>query len=181
MSTREHSPRGESKTLGVRFKVGDAARIEAVAAEQGVTTSDYLRDVVLSNLDTRDLSVTLHEAGREPVGYTLVHSEHEHVAGPWRAFVPDDRSGWSVHSAETLVASAWYEGPESDETRDTNEANARLIAAAPDLLAACDQSLTDLQGIANLSDDPSIQGIVQEIARNLGTALARAASEVPNE
>ena len=57
-----------------------------------------------------------------------------HTPGPWQASEPNGRgNGWRAGPA-WLGMDAW-----SDETR----ANARLVAAAPELLAAL-QSLTDI-------------------------------------
>ena len=60
----------------------------------------------------------------------------KHTPGPWR------RAGLNIASeAETVVASCYADSPDSVCVRPTSTdeclANARLIAAAPDLLAAC--------------------------------------------
>lgn len=60
-----------------------------------------------------------------------------HTPGPWR--IAPEFSVLSVWSGDTEVASAWRESGWIDEA--TQRANARLIAAAPDLLAACEAML----------------------------------------
>ena len=62
--------------------------------------------------------------------------ESKHTPGPWIA-TASDNGEWGVDAASgwgiaTVAGSAGY-GPGNDES----DANARLIAAAPDLLAAC--------------------------------------------
>jgi hypothetical protein len=69
--------------------------------------------------------------------------EAKHTPGPWNPIKsPDDcGGGW------------WIQGPEINECRDltilspnfSTEANARLIAAAPDLLAAAESALAFLE------------------------------------
>lgn len=72
-----------------------------------------------------------------------------HTPGPWRV---GGRSG-NTGEAEEIVAGlrviAWtadtYNDEEDDgEVTDEDRANARLIAAAPELLAACRQSVNAL-------------------------------------
>lgn len=55
-----------------------------------------------------------------------------HTPGPWVACEPDaDSSRWEVASESHLLATIWNNDPAGAA------ANARLIAAAPDLLKAC--------------------------------------------
>ena len=58
-------------------------------------------------------------------------SKPKHTPGPWRVTLPDECIVTNDDGHEVADCSAWYEGfPE------TCAANARLIAAAPDMLAA---------------------------------------------
>ena len=71
-----------------------------------------------------------------------------HTPGPWeflpgqdnQSFHPEDPIAGSVYSslADLHVARVW-----SDVSVGDAEANARLIAAAPDLLTACEVALND--------------------------------------
>ena len=71
-------------------------------------------------------------------------SHAKHTPGPWRAVACD--TGWLIESGDGLGANHiadehGHVGPAADDDRDG--ANADLIAAAPDLLAAC-EALYDL-------------------------------------
>ena len=73
-------------------------------------------------------------------------SEARHTPGPWEA-INTASSGWSVRrkyerpgftGLAPICSMAWFQFPIPDIIDDAiSEANARLIAAAPDLLAAC--------------------------------------------
>jgi hypothetical protein len=79
----------------------------------------------------------------------------KHTPGPWRveqdttqiwgACDPSDNStrgmGYPIAECRTTRAGNWATGPDCDEA----EANARLIAAAPDLLALAYQYRNDLK------------------------------------
>lgn len=57
-----------------------------------------------------------------------------HTAGPWRAEGPDEFGDYNIHHpADALAVAAAVRNGRPDEEV---EANARLIAAAPELLAA---------------------------------------------
>ncbi len=66
----------------------------------------------------------------------------EHTKGPWRVSNHDDNDDIVVRSGPKIVANC-----ESDNYYDLPAekilANARLIAAAPELLAACKAMVTD--------------------------------------
>jgi hypothetical protein len=111
-------------------------------------------------------------------------SEHKHTPGPWTAIRrPDDpevgREGeWIVLMGE-VVNGAW---PEHDSTLldgPCGEANARLIAAAPDLLAACTEALDWMTEKQGSSDEPCgdpacdmCQNVVPKLRADLSRALA---------
>ena len=65
-----------------------------------------------------------------------------HTPGPWNACKPSKPTGngaagrWSVQSNEQPICGVY---------NDCQEANARLIAAAPDLLSALEECLPDLK------------------------------------
>lgn len=60
-------------------------------------------------------------------------SETKHTPGPWSVY-PPTKCVIGPEPERILVAEASHHRPEAD-------ANARLIAAAPDLLAACERLL----------------------------------------
>lgn len=66
-----------------------------------------------------------------------------HTPGPWKAFYAPHALG--VQSARSDIAWVRFVGKgllDTDRTEETDRANARLIAAAPDLLAALDGLLS---------------------------------------
>ena len=78
--------------------------------------------------------------------------ETKHTPGPWT--VTADGAGWHIecapergHSVAYIMAEIGEEDPDTSD--DEKEANARLIAAAPELLAA----LIDLLHQSKLSQD----------------------------
>ena len=68
----------------------------------------------------------------------------EHTPGPWRAFRGDRLTAhaddWCASAGPTMICSGIG-------FNDEAEANARLIAAAPDLLAALEEALSELETI----------------------------------
>lgn len=87
----------------------------------------------------------------------------KHTPGPWRIEEgttlvwghcdADDLSnrgmGYPIAEARITPISLWAKGPDAD----AGEANARLIAAAPDLMDACDFALCILEGMGNGKGD----------------------------
>lgn len=71
-------------------------------------------------------------------------SESKHTPGPWEVQSYTNYKGWSVWAndrgciAEGCIAERWYD---ADQQPDELKANARLIAAAPELLEACKVAL----------------------------------------
>lgn len=62
----------------------------------------------------------------------------KHTPGPWRQHGCriewiDPKDGWAA-----VLAHVYEKGPDTDIEPGADMANARLIAAAPDLLAACE-------------------------------------------
>src|SRR5688572_22997275 len=69
-----------------------------------------------------------------------------HTPGPWVQDPTGDIGWWLIGTAEREVAEARGEDRFSGMTAGEARANARLIAAAPDLLAAL-KELVDWQGV----------------------------------
>lgn len=102
----------------------------------------------------------------------------KHTPGPWRieegttliwgACNPDDTSSYGMGYPITecrvtpISNSTWCKAPYADE----GEANARLIAAAPDLLGALKEAMVALDGIAKG------EGVFKPIEQTIVLALA---------
>ena len=90
-----------------------------------------------------------------------------HTPGPW--FAEDDNGSWSIHSDHDTLG-----GCIAVAYSFRAEANARLIAAAPDLLAA-------LRLIVHIADDPTafaLDGATLAVLHTARAAIAKA--EVPS-
>jgi hypothetical protein len=84
-----------------------------------------------------------------------------HTPGPWEAY--DRGIGWEVHVGGR---------PVNDGFRDTfEEGDARLISAAPDLLAAAKRKLLDCRDSGDCGDAALLPG---EYCSNACVALADA-------
>jgi hypothetical protein len=101
-------------------------------------------------------------------------SKSKHTPGPWRAQLHEDFEGqWGVVSTceiEWLIAEA---APHIDG--DPDEANARLIAAAPELLEA-------LQALRRIcADTPAVERNPRFVTANSAAlaAIAKAKGETP--
>lgn len=84
----------------------------------------------------------------------------EHHGGPWHIFgANDERVGTYSTSAPASTAEQW----------DVSQANARLIAAAPELLAALESIVEDIH--------PNVggtQGVIRKVA---AAAIAKATGQ----
>ena len=106
-------------------------------------------------------------------------SEAKHTPGPWSVAKPehpdsgqiDDRLIYAVADGKWLHVAESYQYQNNDN-RDPNGAalaNASLIAAAPDLLEACEALIH-----ANQRDDPAVGGLATILAVDLAaTAIAK--------
>ena len=95
----------------------------------------------------------------------------KHTPGPWTASMgtEDDNERWCVlNEAGYLLATVENGAP--GDTLETEEANARLIAAAPGLLAAC-KAVVDRSG-GRLYNTDQVTGSI--FADLLSAAIARA-------
>ena len=87
-------------------------------------------------------------------------SESKHTKGPWIVRNESEIAGWSKTGKSWVVARTTA----AKVGRDAANANARLIAAAPDLLAALEDSLY-------VGADEAIKALIRQSARD---AIARA-------
>jgi hypothetical protein len=80
-------------------------------------------------------------------------TEFRHTPGPWKIFYPTvDECGFGIDTADkqkSIVVMDTEAGIYSAETREEDLANAKLIAAAPDLLEA----LTYVQWWINVNNE----------------------------
>ena len=98
----------------------------------------------------------------------------EHTPGPWW---PDYRTASIGCGAGWIVGTEWHD-QKSDEEFGDIEDDMRLVAAAPELLAACEAVLA----LAEKNDDPemseeSLEQMAQEAADRIRAAIAKAKGE----
>lgn len=97
----------------------------------------------------------------------------EHTPGPWEVFKPNEEHGWRVGTTKVLakdVSVSWFIASTPSDRAGTEEANARLIAAAPELLQAC---MTLLAVVDRLPDGHSAERITSAIAARQAIAKAK--------
>lgn len=105
-----------------------------------------------------------------------------HTPGPWKATPYDDASQPYEVSSETGYFFATIGGGLSDGEA---AANARLVAAAPDLLAACERMVAVVREWANegfvviAEDDPDLVQALAAIAKARGTQNAEQGTAQP--
>lgn len=92
-------------------------------------------------------------------------NEAKHTPGPWRMH---DMESFTVVAGKPSICIANANALHRSEAE--NDANARLIAAAPDLLEENIQARTTLGMMAMLALQSDLEG-VQEIARTLDISL----------
>ena len=99
-----------------------------------------------------------------------------HTPGPWRVSKPGDLEskdkGWCVWGGGRMMLS--FHGPQVP--REQKEADAHLVAAAPDLLAAC---VSALSLIAPRVDDSDAMGWGVATEEMLREAIAKAKGATP--
>lgn len=114
-------------------------------------------------------------------------SERKHTPGPWTAY-----HGWpdtgplAQHPQWWSVTSAFDTGwNRLSVNGHFGEANAHLIASAPDLLQSCQlalEALEALQGGCTDSDDGTVEALTvwcPEVIESLTAAIAKATGEQP--
>jgi len=95
---------------------------------------------------------------------------NKHTPGPW--YVADTKIRTSINSEHKHIAMVnySYRGIESDVMGEEHEANARLIAAAPDLLAAL-QGL--LRGIFDGPDEADAAMLIAKARDAVNKAIGK--------
>jgi hypothetical protein len=108
-------------------------------------------------------------------------NEAKHTPGPWEYRVAANYVGFSIAPVNTVVTLAAVERPRGNpETLNVTcfnfpgdtEANARLIAAAPDLLEACKAALNDME-CDDFASETLTKMIRDAIAKAKGEAVAQ--------
>ena len=100
-------------------------------------------------------------------------TQAKHTQGPWRLNAGNETE---IMSARRNVARA-HCGAMTGIRVDEAEANARLIAAAPDLLAACEEILSETtNNISGISRDDALSAI-SNISFYARAAIAKAKGE----
>lgn len=92
-----------------------------------------------------------------------------HTPGPWTAHI--ERFSTSIQIGEAFV-SAPYQPPNGRGRCPQQDADARLIAAAPDLLAACEaaiETIEDAENTANTNCEPTLVLLRAAIAKARAT------------
>ena len=103
----------------------------------------------------------------------------KHTPGPWIAQIPnigedpferDERGNqyWEIKPAEML-----FDGRYLDVTAWTSEANARLIAAAPELLAVLER----VQSMFSYQFEGGLTGCMADLSIDVRAAIAKATGE----
>lgn len=113
-------------------------------------------------------------------------SEHKHTPGPWHRNVPPARQYPTVFAGRNMHIAALR--PDSRISDEEAEANLNLIAAAPDLLAACETTLRLMRQFGHTHEtcsdydnavvlDCLDTGMSSALSNVLGRAIAAARGE----
>ena len=96
----------------------------------------------------------------------------KHTPGPWTIenhTIQDGLGGIkysNIYKGKNVIAKCINWSPR-------HEANARLIAAAPDLLEACESGLKEIESLADFYVNPASQ-ITESVIKTLKQAIAKA-------
>lgn len=99
----------------------------------------------------------------------------KYTPGPWMLNIGTLKGGHILVYAEGYGVAKVYD--EETESRTTNMANARLIAAAPDLLEALQDALGALEqdyDIGKDANDSDWEGLAYQRLQNARAAIAKA-------
>jgi hypothetical protein len=106
-----------------------------------------------------DEGIPARRAQRASRGIGSMKNEAKHTPGPWQA------KGCLVNAARGTVFIGAADSPSMPFSAGEEEANVRLIAAAPDLLEACKQMIAKVTRIP--SDDMSIENMMSDVSAEL--------------
>jgi hypothetical protein len=107
----------------------------------------------------------------------------QHTHGQWNAEVwTSDNRGWSnptqyvtIRSGRTIVAHYTTDTDEYPQADEENAANARLIAAAPDLLEALQRVLSTVEYMYHINPNPD--GVLWQDVLVCRTVIAKATGQ----
>jgi hypothetical protein len=94
--------------------------------------------------------------------------ETKHSPGPWKLSLPDETAVASFDGTEIAAVQGDYD---DDDVWPVMAANARLIAAAPELLAACKAALAEVQ--RTISSHTSFNNTVDVLEAAIAKAEGR--------
>ena len=106
----------------------------------------------------------------------------ENTPGPWTAIHHDWYDAWSIEDDQDAIAYLWHLDEETHDVHslygDAAEANAHLIAAAPELLAAC-EAIKDLRESTEMTYHDAYQSFCKARPEwsDLEAAIAKAKGE----
>ena len=101
----------------------------------------------------------------------------KHTPGPWKVHY-EGSGDFVVYSGDVEIGTAWSQHAHfmgSGEAELSNEANAHLIAAAPEMFDALERIANGDIGPSNAND----QIIIQSIVNTARVAVAKAKGETP--
>lgn len=114
----------------------------------------------------------------------------KHTPGPWHADLREhytlggdmveitlhDENGFVIDQIASVMLDTGEDSPEDRARYQQQEANARLIASAPDLLTVCTQVAKDLFFLKEsyLNSDPRLANILGSKSAELGAVVANA-------
>jgi len=98
-----------------------------------------------------------------------------HTPGPWEVSGFPKSEGFSILTGKGRCVAERYPAAVSEKEGEEMEANARLIAAAPELLEACKKALmviTSIKEVLKSDGMPSMLKIEKEIQQAISKAEA---------
>jgi hypothetical protein len=109
-------------------------------------------------------------------------SEANHTPGPFKVESTINDEYWAIRaddgSAEPIIALVKKVGTTDGEIyQDEAEANARMLAAAPDMLAELRQCCVEIEEAANVFDHkglPSLASVYRKAAERITATIAKA-------
>lgn len=93
----------------------------------------------------------------------------QHTPGPWEAIQSEYSYGFAIQHSGSSIAAVWPENLRGQTL--PSQANARLIAAAPDLLEALEAEMADLEEDIRWSEDSDLARLVERRNRALAAIV----------
>jgi hypothetical protein len=100
-----------------------------------------------------------------------MENKFKHTPGPWKIFYPENSDcGLGIDTANSnasIVVMDTEAGIYSAETREEDLANAKLIAAAPDLLDALQKLTKQVQKDCSIGSDPKYLELCEVVQESM--------------